>query len=430
MKERKFSLRYFATNIRTELLLSSIFVSYSFWMILEFRPVQDDYVTLDQLASGGFWGPTKDVWDSLGGNISTVLLRSILLWDSRYAPNFYGLRLFPVLTVIVIFVGIHFFCVLCGSALSAKQSIVATVVLAVGMEGLFTPGIIGILNFSAASLVHFWPICLLPTIIWLIAQKPRLKMTLGYLLLIFAANTNITESLLYLSVFLFVCIQRDFPRSRSLFAVFFSLLSLVTIIVAPGFTKRSAIFSLDRDYWAMPLNFFRNSAIFTTDILTHPMIIFLFISGAALPTFQKLILRKNVLQRILLLEVTYLLLSIAGSTFAYPAWHQSLGLIPLAGYLSYQLGIRLRNFFPKFSRRSFLIAILVLMLPVMSRLSWQLDRRAEIWDANLQSTNFRFSEYETQRAEIIYPPFGLGVEDIFTWEWMADPFYSWKSQFK
>ena len=310
MKDRKFSFRFLAATLRTELLLYSILVSYSIWNILKFRPVQDDYVTLDQLASGGFWGPTKDVWENLGGNISTVLLRSLLLWDSRYAPNFYGLRLFPFLTFLVIFAGIHFFYVLCGSSLIAKQSIVVAVVLVVGMEGLFTPGIIGILNFSAASLVHFWPICLLPTIIWLIAQKPRLKMALGYLLLIFASNTNITESLLYLLVFLYVYIQRDIPRSRSLSAFFFSLLSLTTIIIAPGFTKRSAIFSQDRDYLAMPLNFLRNTAIFTIDILTHPLVIFLFISGATLPMLQKMMLRKNILKRILLLEITYLFLSI------------------------------------------------------------------------------------------------------------------------
>ena len=430
MKERNFYFSFFASTVLTKLLLSTIFFSYSFWMILKFRPVQDDYVTLDKLASDGFWGPTRDVWENLGGNISTVLLRSLLLWDSRYAPNFYGLRLFPVLTLIVIFVGIHFFSVLCGSALSAKQSIVVSVVLVVGMEGLFTPGIIGVLNFSAASLVHFWPICLLPTIIWLIVQKSRLKMTLGYVFLIFTANTNITESLLCLSVFLFLCIQRNFPRLRSLFAFFFSLLSLVTIIIAPGFTKRSAIFSQDRDYWTMPLIFLRNTAIFTFDIITHPFVIVALISGAALPTFQRLILHKSILKRILLLEITYLLLSIAGSTFAYPAWHQSLGLIPLAGYLSYQLGIRLKNFSPKVSRRSFLIALLVLMLPVMFRLSWQLDRRAEIWDANLSSKDLRYSKSDTQSAEITYPPFGLGIEDIATWKWMADPFYNWKSRFK
>ena len=70
------------------------------------------------------------------------------------------------------------------------------------------------------------------------------------------------------------------------------------------------------------------------------------------------------------------------------------------------------------------------MLPIIYRLSWQLDRRAEIWDANLSSKNLRFSKSDTQSAEITYPPFGLGIEDIDTWKCMADPFYNWKSRFK
>ena len=220
----------------------SVLVLYFLAVFWRFRPVQDDYVTLNQLSSDGFLAPSLDIWNNLGGNLSTVLFRSILLWDSRYSVYFLGLRLFPVLTFFVVVVGIRSLVTLCGLRISRRSIGVSSLILVLGMEGIFTPGILGVLNFSAASLVHFWPICLLPTIICFLSYDSASRNIFGYFLLLLASNANITESVLYMAVFLFLILNSRGKNLKWIFGLFISSCNVVIIFFAPGFGRRRSIF--------------------------------------------------------------------------------------------------------------------------------------------------------------------------------------------
>ena len=57
--------------------------------------------------------------------------------------------------------------------------------------------------------------------------------------------------------------------------------------------------------------------------------------------------------------------------------------------------------------------------------------RAEAWDRNLVINACALKLDQNAPllgAEIRYPPFGLGVEDVNTWEWMRDKYAGWIQQ--
>jgi hypothetical protein len=54
--------------------------------------------------------------------------------------------------------------------------------------------------------------------------------------------------------------------------------------------------------------------------------------------------------------------------------------------------------------------------------------RGIIWDRNLISNVCSLKsdpDADLLGAEIRYPPFGLGVEDVNTWDWMRDKYAGW-----
>ena len=407
----------------------SVFVFYVLTVFWRFRPVQDDYVTLNQLSIDGFFAPSLDVWNNLGGNLSTVLVRSILLWDSRYSVNFIGLRLFPVLTFFVVLVGVRSLVALCEQRISRSSIGISSLILVIGMEGIFTPGILGILNFSAASLVHFWPICLLPSIVYLLSCVSVPRNLFGYFILLFTSNANITEAVLYVTVFLYLFLNCRGKSSKWLFGLAISSANVVLILIAPGFGRRRSLFSQDLDLWHLPILFFKNLAIFSVDLLTHPVIYLLFISGFSLSSMFRFRMKETHFLRVLLLMSMYLLLTALGSSFAYPAWHQNLGLIPIVSLLSIQLGIRMRGKLPKLDSKIVLFLCTVVAFFMLSRVSLEVTNRAAAWDFNLNLLAQEYQLVKFQAAEITYPPFELGIEDVATWGWMADPYLDWVRNF-
>ena len=391
--------------------------------------MQDDYVTLNELSLDGFWGASFDVWNNLGGNLSTVFVRSIMLWDSRYSTNFYGLRMFPILTFFVVAVGVRSLGALCNLNISRANVAISSFILVVGMEGIFTPGILGVLNFSAASLVHFWPICLLPSIIYFLRNKSVLRSLFGFFLLLLASNANITESVLYVTVFFFLVL---ITRGRSLnwlLGLVISVSNVFIIMIAPGFGRRRDLFSQEQDLWQFPILFFKNFSIFSVDLLTHPMFYILFISGFSLSSMAGIQMRNAHFFRLVLFASMYLLLTTVGSSFAYPAWHQNLGLIPVFSLLSLQLGIRFKTKIQPLDSKILIFLYVVVICSILTRVAIQVENRAFAWDLNLKATIQGSTSVEIEAAEIIYPLFGLGIEDIKTWKWMAEPYSEWVRNF-
>ena len=132
-----------------------------------------------------------------------------------------------------------------------------------------------------------------------------------------------------------------------------------------------------------------------------------------------------------------------GSTFAYVSWHQSTGLYQVFIPLAFILGFYSKSIFSfDFSRvnRIFLLAFIVISLTAISlRAGMLLDKRASDWDDAFKVNYCLIKENpnsELVGAEMLYPGFNLGIEDVSSWEWMRNGYSNWvsnpkfKSEFK
>jgi len=105
-------------------------------------------------------------------------------------------------------------------------------------------------------------------------------------------------------------------------------------------------------------------------------------------------------------------------------------VIPTVFYLGVFIGDR-RELSRYMSRLKFLTFFLILLLGVMyvrvGVTSWQ---RSSNWDSAFKVNACSIAKSPSSPllgAEIIYPPFKLGVEDVNTWPWMANKYRLWVS---
>jgi hypothetical protein len=92
------------------------------------------------------------------------------------------------------------------------------------------------------------------------------------------------------------------------------------------------------------------------------------------------------------------------------------------------LGALTRNKLLYRHAKSLLIFTSVVMILTFFRIGAFGMTRAETWDRNLQLNvcNLRSDpDAVLYGAEIRYPPFKLGVEDVNTWKWMRDKYAGW-----
>ena len=122
-----------------------------------------------------------------------------------------------------------------------------------------------------------------------------------------------------------------------------------------------------------------------------------------------------------------------GATFAYPAWHQSLGLLFLLPFFSFLLGVRLARFIHRRHLlwiqffQLFMVALLVLSVTRANILVWNSGRD---WrDSNVVNIcSLRVDpSASTSNPEIHYPPFSLGIEGSQSWPWIRDSYVRWLS---
>jgi hypothetical protein len=119
---------------------------------------------------------------------------------------------------------------------------------------------------------------------------------------------------------------------------------------------------------------------------------------------------------------------IMGSTFAYPAWHQSMGMYVLLLPLSFALGTIAKVHFSRKLIVFLLIVSSIAMASAFLRMGVLGVERSLRWDRNLAVNACRILENPNSPllgAEIQYPPFGLGVDDVNTWEWMRGKYVGW-----
>jgi hypothetical protein len=132
-----------------------------------------------------------------------------------------------------------------------------------------------------------------------------------------------------------------------------------------------------------------------------------------------------------------------GSTFAYVSWHQSTGLYQIFIPITFLLGVYSKSVIKlelKRSQEFLLVFVIVVSLILMSaRAGISFKARAADWDSAFKINYCLIRENPNSKlvgAEMLYPGFNLGIEDVSSWEWMRNGYSNWvsnpkfKSEFK
>ena len=423
MEKRSFGL--------IKVVVASLILGQSILLAYFMRPIQDDYFNLQSVQQMGVLGYLEDTWESHGGNMIQFLIHCIVILPSTQSLIFWNLALFFLLTQLLCFWSLRI--ILNWLLPDASRSLLFWIPLLslAGFEGLFVPGFLGTFGFSLATLAHLWPVMAL--LIGLLALRNFSgSWIVAFLLGLVAGNSNLGESAFAIGAlfFLFIANLRspDFSRrvgisiNRNYFALSFgTIVGTIGIAAAPGFWLRAS------DQVGLPSSlpeffsrFTKSFASFTADALTHPMIWVFFFLGVIyaariVPDLSKdFILRFNVIAAGSGLIWLALVL---GSTFAYPSWHQSMGMYLLLFPTSFAAGLSVNSKHLQKVSAALLVLSSLVMLFAFLRIGVLGVSRSLEWDRNLTQNICALEinpEAELQGAEIRYPPFGLGVEDVKT----------------
>jgi hypothetical protein len=425
-----------------KIIVSGFIIAESVLLAFFMRPIQDDYFNLESVQQMGVVGFLADTWNWHGGNMVQFLIHCIVILPTTQEFVYWNFGLFFVASQIFVFFSVR--SILSWLFLSRLPLIHFWVPLlsVVGFEGIFVPGLLGAYGFSLATLAHLWPVMAF-TVGLLGLRKFRGSWFIAFLLGLIAGNSNLGESafacgawaLMYLA---FIKIQSFGERSgihRNINFYFLgvgSILGTLGIAAAPGFWNRASDqVGLPHSILDFTKRFAKSFASFTADALCHPMLWVLLLLGAVVAIKTPII--KELLDDFKLRLLTYgtfLIWTslIMGSTFAYPAWHQSMGMYVLLLPLAFGLGVANR-FAVRWEviRSGFIIASLITVV-VLIRAGAMGVNRSLVWDNSLKKNICALKvnpDAALLGAEIQYPPFGLGVDDVNTWDWMRDKYVGW-----
>ena len=451
--------------MRKSILAQSVKIKITFgiWLIwqiviaLSCRPVQDDYAYLDVGSNSGFAKYLSDFWNNWGGNLTPSIIRIPFYLPSISGNQWWGLALYSFLTsLLVLFSSIILTTWLRGKPLVQFDSrdLVLGFIACIGFEGIFTPGVLAAFVFGPASSTHLLPICSLIIGLWLCTLNSNaqgtnlfffpLLLILGFI----AGNCNFAEGGLAVvsSALLLICYRIKNETTVSLglsdvskLLVFSAgtFIGFLTIILSPGFKKRAdSGDGLPGGLEELIIGFRSSFVSFSSDVITHPVWIALSILLLLFfkQSLKKEIVRSRAMALILLTALCYTSL-IIGTTFAYAAWHQSVGLLFLLTPCSLAIAYFLLPFEGVFIKLSslfkvsiILLALLILILLV--RVTVLEVQRGINWDKNLLANGCLIgadNQAKLLGAEVRYPPIALGIEDVNRWEWMSNNYKNWLS---
>jgi len=273
---------------------------------------------------------------------------------------------------------------------------------------------------------------------------------LAFALGIFIGNSNIAESfsanICLLTMFLlrkndFFLTKEFYARSKRFYYAVFSgtIIGFIIIIISPGFWNRAEhSVGLPSSVGEFVRRFLRSFSSFFADLLTHPMFWLSFLIGILISkpiySFSD---RANLMNKIkLLFSIGLILFSslTIGSTFAYVSWHQSTGLYQIFIPFSFLLGFCSKSLFnlnfSKSTRRIFLFMVVTSLLLLSLRATFAFEKRKTDWD-NAFKANVCLIKNDPKSkligAEMLYPGFNLGIEDVASWEWMRNGYSNWIS---
>ena len=281
-------------------------------------------------------------------------------------------------------------------------------------------------------------------------SKGNKNVGLAVMLGLLIGNSNIAESF----AALVTLISIFFLRNKNIYVVteffrggrrfFYSLLSgliigFTAILLSPGFWNRAEnSVGLPSSVEEFVRRFIKSFSSFLADLLTHPMVWLAFLIGVLINGPKKTGNEKNVVMNKIKLMLFFGFILFAsltiGSTFAYVSWHQSTGLYQVFIPLTFILGFYSKSIFSfDFSRvnRVFLLTFIIISLTAISlRAGILLDKRASDWD-NAIKVNYCLIKKDNKAklvgADMLYPGFNLGIEDISKWQWMRNGYITWVS---
>ena len=432
---------------KSKILLSLLLGLAAFFSLLAqfvaYRPIQDDYFILGALVQQPVSSIIQSVWESQGGNLLPYAANSLLLASSLNSLDFVASRVFIIATAaLVVMVSLSFLKWVGLKSFYLKASFVAISLLA--FEGVFTPLQIAAYSWHQTSISHLWPVAL-TMLAWCYAGCFKYSALVLAITGVSVGNSNSAEALwsimataLFLKTFLFQ-IDGTSTQKRAELKVFIlaGTLGFALTVVAPGFWNRANnSVGMPDSISDLVYRFGKSIGAFSFDLLTHPFLWMVLIFGMLCRRhFDQMELLKIPQIAAFLGQSSIILYSllVLGTTIGYPAWHQALGLyvifVPtlfLTGViLSEKLGgYRIRVF------KTFLCFFLILSVGFSIRSTVLVVNRAHHWDLAYKSNVCSISQGKLENligAELIYPVFQKGIEDINSWPWMRAPYIDWVS---
>ena len=420
-----------------------------FIQILNTRPLQDDYFLLGYLSENSWLNFVTSVWNSQGGNLWIYGAQAALLSSSLFTANFMVIALWTVVTLSLTSLCVFRILtwVLGADFNSLKPMNVFTVISIsyLGFEGLFTPGLISAYSYHQAAFSHLWPIALL-CIAFLMIFKGSKNILMAIILGLLVGNSNIAEAWTAF-VALFILFFSERKTSRFVlngFKFFYTFsagvfLGIVLILMSPGFWNRAQnSVGLPTTIEEFSQRFFKSFGSFLADLLTHPMIWLAFLIGTFFQVNEKYGPEKKLLiykvKMLTALGVILFTSLIFGGTFGYVSWHQSSGLYQIFIPLSFVVGYYYKTLlnFEIFPRMAPYIApfIIVSIVAISLRAGIAFSDRANNWDIAYKINYCVIKKDPAAKligAEMLYPGFNLGIEDVASWEWMANGYSNWLS---
>lgn len=423
-------------------LIAGLIIAQSLVLAYLMRPIQDDYFNLYSVQEMGVFGYLKDTWIYHGGNMVQFFIHCFVILPTTQSFSYWNLSLFFLLTQFLCFWTLRMVMVwLLQDKIKNFHFWIPLLSLA-GFEGLFVPGFLGTFGFSLATLAHLWPV--MAFVVGLIGlNKFHGSWVVALVLGLIAGNSNLGESAFALGAIFLLTIsffkvknfelRSGMQRGANFYALSIGvLIGTIGIVAAPGFWNRAA------DQVGLPesasdflLRFAKSLASFSADAVTHPMLWVFFFLGVTLSKSISLDLSAFSVFRTKLIVIGSALIWLAlvmGSTFAYPSWHQSMGMYILLFPSGFTLGTLTKSNYLSLHAKSLLIFMSVLMVFSFLRIGVLGVERAETWNRNLQLNICSLKSNPDAvlfGAEIRYPPFELGVEDVNTWKWMRDKYAGW-----
>ena len=415
------------------------------------RFLQDDYFLLGAISNTNLLEFLKSVWQFQGGNLWTYGFQGLLLSPSLNSVDTSAIAAWTLVTVSAVTVANYLILkwFMDGDLhhLGKYRWLSIFSISYLGYEGLFTPGLIAAFSYHQAAFSHLWPITILIIALSLFINKNK-NVLIAFILGLFIGNSNISESfsaiIFLLSILLLrkkhSLIKNAFTTSGLKF--YLSLLcgnitGFLLILAAPGFWNRAQnSVGFPNSIQDLLYRFFKSLGSFSADLATHPMVWLAFLIGALTSIPEKLGKEKIVLTskiKVLTWLGSILFVSLTfGSTFAYVSWHQSTGLYQIFLPLSFLLGIYSKSSIKLLlsrKQRSLLVFFVVFSLILMSaRAGISFKERAVDWDNAFRINYCLIKENPNSKlvgAEMLYPGFNLGIEDVSSWEWMRNGYSNW-----